>query len=268
MAHETIECTLLLGVDYLDFGEYAVADQADGRSACAISVGMDARTRSSAFKGDHEVPNEDAVLVIDEGSRTLLAVADAHYGHEASHVLLERLADIERVPHNVLELVDALRTIASVEKNTSHESEAPGSPSETTLLVAVVDREAQRCFGVCYGDSTLVVAGDPRHPPIPRHSRPQIYVTPEDPVTLHPARAVEFDLAVPQGALVVVFTDGVDECCYRDPARSIQAPDLEAIAREHATALDFVASVTEAALCGVRGNPGGEDNIAVAATRV
>ena len=66
MAHETIECTLLLGVDYLDFGEYAVAEQAGGRSACAISVGMDARTRSSAFKGDHEVPNEDAVLVIDD----------------------------------------------------------------------------------------------------------------------------------------------------------------------------------------------------------
>lgn len=268
MTDQAIDCTLLLGKDHVVFGEYAITAQAGGRTAAAISVGMDAFTRARAFKGDVDAPNEDAVLTLDEGERTLLAVADAHYGHEASHTLLQRLAQLERIPRNVLDLYRELRELAAPrEPQGGGAGGGPGSASVSTLLVAIVDRGAGRCFGLCFGDSSLLVVGDPQKAAAVRHDRPQIFVTPEDPLSLHPARAVEFDLSVPAGATILAFSDGVDECCYREPARSVQAHDIEALLRETNDVEGLVAAVCELALTGVRGHPGGQDNIAIAATR-
>ncbi len=259
--HDATSRILLLGVDYPTLGEYALALQADERTACALSVGADAATMARAFKGDAAVPNEDAVLAIDTGERTLLAVADAHYGHAASHVLLQELdARGSTLPRNVLELFDLVCAIGGTESDAT-------DVSESTLLVAVLDRGRGVTFGVSFGDSSVVVAG--RAPAVPRNVRHPVYVTPRVAESLHPTRGVEFEFAVTPGELVVAFTDGVDECCYRTPEASLQPSDIMAVAVSAKMQPEaFVAGLTELALVGVRGNPGGQDNIAIAATRV
>lgn len=280
---ETLQ-TLLLGVEHATYGEYAVAAH-DERSACAISVGSAGLTPARLYKADVDVPNEDAVCAIDEGARTLLAVADSHYGHRASHVLLERLVtEISIVPANILELFDVVVGLADdshdfEERERGLEGPASGaSPlgaeqsmdvSESTLLVGVVDREARRVFGLCYGDSSLLVLGASIPKPGVWHAQRELYVTPREPASLHPVHAVEFDFELPESGLVVAYTDGVNECCYREPALSVQVSDIARVAEETSFEPEpFVSALAVLALTGVRGRPGGQDNLAIAATCV
>ena len=64
-------------------------------------------------------------------------------------------------------------------------------------------------------------------------------------------------------------SDGVFECHYRRPLTSVTETDLLALAQD---ATVDPAALTERIMnlahTGVRGSPGGEDNIAVAVTRV
>ena len=62
----------------------------------------------------------------------------------------------------------------------------------------------------------------------------------------------------------MVASDGVLECCYRDPARSVQLSHLAQLWRESPRE-EFVSNVIGLALKGVDGHPGGQDNIAVLA---
>ena len=92
MAPSARELTLLLGADHPAFGAVEMRVQAEGRTAVAISAGGAGPSGAEARKQGVAVPNEDAVLVVDEGPRTLLAVADSHHGHEAACDLLAQLA--------------------------------------------------------------------------------------------------------------------------------------------------------------------------------
>lgn len=309
--------SVLLGIDHATYGEYSISSQHDGRTACALSVGSSAMTPAHAYKGDVAVPNEDAVLAADQGERSLLAVADGHYGHRASHVLMQRLdATLDQIPRNIIELFDVVLELAESQASPSdtsageageHSEEAttqrwpqasqPGAEarwpsrdpsasrdagaeeledesvsqpdaSESSFLIAVLDRERQRVFGLCYGDSSLVIAGDPSQSAAARHSRRQAYVTPFVRDSLIPHHAVEFDVPAPPNCLVIAFTDGVDECVYRNPSRSIQPADITQLAAEAKhEAEPLVTALIRLALNGVRGAPGGQDNVAIAATR-
>src|SRR5262245_56865682 len=125
------EATMLLGRDHGAFGALTLHAQAGGRTACAISVGSDAPDGVRIFKGDLEIPNEDAVLVVDEGQLTMLAVCDGHHGHEASHHLIEALA-ANAVPRDPLAL---LALLARLSADPDLNAEAA-----TTLLISIVDR--------------------------------------------------------------------------------------------------------------------------------
>lgn len=250
------ELTLLLGRDNPAFDTYATRVQRGGATACTISAG----SSSASPKGQLEVPNEDALLVVDEGARTLLAVCDAHFGHESSHELIERFSGLERpVARNPLALFDALLALADP-------SETARYASETTLLVAVWDRGAQAGFGFSFGDSTLIVVG-PEATPQPCNRKSSAYVQPCEPASLDPRRGHELEFRARPGELIVAFTDGIDECNYRSPDTSIQPRHLQAmLTRSGSDPERFVRGLTELALSGVDGNPGGEDNIALIAS--
>lgn len=252
------EQLLLLGEEHSAFDHYEVSVLADGRSACVLCAGSSA----AQVKDLGPVKNEDALLVIEVGECTLLAVADAHFGPESSHELLERLAGaIDPLPAHPLALLELLPTLADP-------VESDGHASETTLLIAIVDRSSSSGFGISMGDSSLAVLGLD-HPPRIVNSKDGAYARPWVPTSLDPRRANELAFSVRPGELVLAYTDGVDECHYRSPATSVQPHHMEALhIRTGGDPSKFVHELTGLALSGVGGHPGGQDNIAVIATRI
>ncbi|MBK8977750.1 MAG: SpoIIE family protein phosphatase [Planctomycetes bacterium] len=250
------ETLVLLGRDHPQLGDLQVRHSADGRAAIALCAGSDPESPARWAKGDPACPNEDAVLCIVDGRRALLAVANAHFGPEASETLIRGLAG-GGLPSSTLELRARLDALVR--------SRAASSESATTLCAVLVDRAGASAQGFSVGDSTCAVLrrGSPAGPRNPKASS---YVSLGDPEGLTEGRWFGFDLE--PGDLLVCFTDGVDECCYGQPERSIGPAHL-------ATLLDdvgpeptrFVHALAELALRGVDGQPGGQDNLAIAALR-
>ena len=142
---------LILGKDHCQFGKYT--SLTINNSFAAISVGSDKNSPSKRFKGDADCLNEDCLLVYDDGEYCLHAVADAHFGIQSSHQLLEGLyAELEKKrPTSMQELEDQINAIRPP---------SPSSVSETTLMVCVFNRKQRTGFGLSIGDSTLLCIGD------------------------------------------------------------------------------------------------------------
>jgi hypothetical protein len=245
--------TLLLGRDHTTYGEYECVVLPGGRTAVAMSVGADPSSPALLNKGHAGFPNEDALLAIDRGEKTLLAVADAHFGWHASHDLLLGIAEAATIPAGPQDLEEM---IAGLEPRSDRDG------SSSTLVVGIHDRKAQQGFGVSYGDSTLAVVGPKGASTL--SLRGAHYVDPHDSDSLAPWEGYAFRFFTQPGHLILVFTDGINECHYGSPPTSVTpehwarlfsdvGPDPEAYARK----------LMGMALAGVGGNPGGQDNVAL-----
>ena len=245
---------LLLGREHPEFGAPTVESTGAGRSAAAISAGAHPGIPSMQHKGDRGVPNEDALALVEEGPRTLLLVADAHHGHEASHVLAEKLAE-GPIPDDP----ETLRT-----RVTTLSSEHARTTSRTTLSICVVDRAAGRAFGLQWGDSSIATVTETE---TVRRTMPVPTYVDADTVSTTPPQRFAFDLKGVR--FVLAYTDGVNECHYRSPATSIQPHHVQMLARNaEGDVTVFADMLARRALRGVEGNPGGQDNIALGVTRV
>lgn len=252
----------LLGEEEVRYGEHVLQSLQDGATACALSVGSDRRAPSRLAKGDPDRPNEDALFAMDEGRRCLLAVADAHFGISSSHRIVHLLDEaLEHPPADVTDLAAVLATLAG------SGAEESDDRSESTLLVAVHDRQTGAGFGASYGDSSFVLVGGGR-PPQPLNAKSNAYVTPSDPGSLSVRRARPFHFRTEPGQLLLAFTDGIDECCYRRPDRSVGPSHLQALYDEVGPEPEaYARRLVELALSGVDGHPGGQDNIALVVSR-
>lgn len=256
-----MEQLMLLGADHGVFGDLEVRATQDARMAIALSVGSDAADGARIFKGDLEIPNEDAVLALSEpdGGRVLMAVADAHFGAEASHALIRDLAR-HAVPAQPLELLRAVHGLGRPPERIR---------SETTLAAVVVDRSNGTAFGLSFGDSTVLRLSGRLEGGVEVVTRKTAaYVSPWMPESLHPGRAQEFAFEVAPGDFVVAFTDGVDECHYGKPKTSVSIEHIVDLASVVSSADVLVEALAELALRGVDDHPGGQDNVAIAACEV
>lgn len=239
---------MMLGVDYSNYGEFCQKSLGDA-FAC-ISAGGDRESPSLGFKGDLSHPNEDALLVRRDGSRYLMAVGDSHFGNQASHILMQRLAGAP-FPANKAELIQTVMEIQEPEL-------VHGAGS--TFVVTMVDKDTGSGFGFSAGDSSLVTLGSEglvHH--VPHNHRFYYFQQP-----LSEEEWCRFEYRLSPGDVVLLFTDGVNECHYRNPETSIQDSHI----RELWERLDgdverFTALLAQLALDGVAGHPGGQDNIAL-----
>ena len=248
---------LLLGERYQSYGAVA-AGPIGALTAAAISVGSDPNSPSTQFKRDADYPNEDALCTIEAGRWAGFAVADAHFGHEASHLLISRLHEAwaQTQPTSPAELEDLVATLAV--------GDPPTTESETTLLVVMYDRVEQTGFGITFGDSTFTVVGpEALSEPLNRRDSRYVSTRPDS----APRFGSPFRFRARPGDWLLCHTDGVDECHYRRPETSIQRHHIEAVLANCDTPLLAVQQLTALALTGVDGNPGGEDNIAIIASR-
>lgn len=237
----------LRGAEVLEYGDLQVVTS--GGIAAAMSVGADRNSPSLRFKGD--IANEDALSGRDNGRFARLVVADAHFGDQASAILVESLHDAplrQRQPD-------------------LHQAEDAIDGSATTLTSLWLDRKGGQAHTSWFGDSLAfrLRVGDEPEPLVD----PDDYFVAPDRFDWSDCMTASFDV-VP-GDLLVSFTDGVNECVYREPARSINPQHLQSIfesTTEPGCPSRFVRTLGELALAGVDGNPGGQDNIAIVALYV
>lgn len=247
---------VVLGRDHGNWGAVA-STEVGSLGGAAISVGSDPDSPSGQFKYDPDVSNEDAGCLHSAIDWTGLAVADAHYGPESSHLMIERLhtmwGKIRPTDLNHLaQMIEFLR-----------QGEPAVTESETTLLTVVYDRVARTGFGISFGDSTFAIAG-PNRSATPINQHDHRFVSTAHRESLRHGFAFEFKAV--SGELLLAFTDGVDGCHYRSPKTSVLAADIDRVASScNYKPHDTARAVTELALEGVRGNPGGEDNVVVLA---
>lgn len=251
---------LLLGYDHGRHGSIEIVEPGPG-IACGITAGSDPDSPSMASKGDPEHPNEDGLLVIDDGRFALLAVADGHHGVEGSHTLLGWLHDLVQEPPTdgraVLGILQALESM----------NPAPPGPAGSTLLISWLDRTTGIGLGVSFADSSIALVGD-RRDAIPLNRHNQRFVSPAAPRSLALGGAEPFQFQADPGDLLLVFTDGIDGCHYGSPETSLRPSHLTDIARSHDLDPTLTArGILEQALLGVDGHPGGQDNIALIALR-
>lgn len=261
-SESALERLLLLGRDVSVYGEIETRASHGGRVALAGSVGGDPESPALAFKGSRDTPNEDAALALVDDARTLLAVADAHHGAHASHALLQALHDeADAIPGNPAALLRMLQALPYAVD--------PESPdSATSLLVLVHRAELHAGFGFAFGDATATLVGEGRDAR-PLHRPSAAFVVPGEPATLDSAAASFFEFDTRPGDLLVAFTDGVNECCYRRPERS--PGDAERAALFDTTGADagaYARALAELSLAGRPDAPGGQDNLAIAVAAV
>lgn len=249
------DCLLWLGRDHIDYGEASHAGL--GAAMAALSVGSDKNSPSMAFKADPSHPNEDALLVKRRDNLYLLAVSDAHFGIEASHRLLERLAAHD-MPRSRLDL---LKLCLEIQK--PHEVAFSG----TTLVVALYDEQTGQVIALSTGDSTLATLDETGWKRQNEHNKRYLRL---DGLS-YPDTWCEIELQLNPGAVLVLHTDGIDECHYNRPATSLTAERIEAIwnatpgSSSRSRLPIFCRDLVQAALAGVEGHPGGQDNIALVA---
>jgi hypothetical protein len=245
-----MERLLLLGKDFQELGE---VEERHLKSAVAcLSAGSDADSPSMQHKGSKACINEDAIAVVRAESRWLFAVADGHHGHELSHQLIQEISEIRSVPNRLgqLSLFLAGQDLAS--------SEAGGS----ALAIAVLDETSGAVFGFSFGDCSVVTIGTDgvRW----RNAPNQLYLRAGQPIPVELAST--FDFTLKNQEVLLLFSDGINECCYRNAHLSIQAGHLRQLHQELAGDVQALGkSLVNLALTGVDGNPGGQDNISVVA---
>ncbi len=248
----------LLGEEYGKYGTIS-STRVGTDAAAGISVGSDTDSPSKQFKYDYDVDNEDALCMIVASDWIGMAVADAHYGPESSHMLIRRLHDIwaKVRPKNIEHLQQMIEFL--------RQGDPARTESETTLLVAAYDRATGKGFGLSWGDSTIAVTGPDRTPKRlnPHDNR---FVSARQRGSLR--HGGEFHFAAQPGELILMYTDGIDGCHYRHEETSVQTRHIHEVAKQSAfDPLDVVNGVMSLALRGVDGNPGGQDNIVMAAAR-
>lgn len=244
----------MLGRDHQVYGDAVVARLADGRTACAMSVGADENSPSLLAKKYPDQKNEDALFAYDRGDRVVLAVADAHFGPESSHRLVEELDRLlDEIPEDAVALDRLLTRMQPSPRNPD---------SESTFLVAVYDRRQREGFGLCVGDCALFVVADDGARMINRLESRFVATDVED--YWANAEPDRFFFFAEPGALLVACSDGVHECCYRNPRDSIRPKHLlELLERAGAEPEPFARRLCKLALQGIDGHPGGQDNIAI-----
>lgn len=243
----------LYGRDYPVLG--AVAQQTLNGAHALLSVGSDADSPARSFKGDQNNPNEDALLIVQDGPNWLFAIADGHFGHHLSHMLIDYLAQTRAsLPSRLGQLALWLTGL-----------EIPESlPGGSTLLVACAQESTGEVFGFSFGDCSLVSVDAEEISA--RNRLNDVYIRADSPLDLEQASHFQFRLK--PGQTLLLFSDGINECCYRAPQRSVQLSHLHQLYRQNETDLGQVAAeIVQLALAGVDGQPGGQDNIALIAWR-
>lgn len=239
---------LMLGRDHTDYGEWEQRELA-GAIAC-LSVGQDKASPSLGFKADKANPNEDALLILQQGGHYLLAVADGHFGHQTSQALVERLSRLP-IPGDEAALRQAVTGLAE-----------PALPvgGGSTLLVAVVEASSRHGFALYTGDSSLVTVDAQRCQVHTQEHKRFFYFN--DPLEADEWQLVRFEL--PERGALLLYTDGINECHYRQPDTSVGPEHIHRLWKFFGDQpAEFAGQLVKLALTGIEPHPGGQDNIAL-----
>lgn len=239
---------LLSGQEHVHLG--AVAWEGLDGVHVGLSAGQSPAAEAAAQK---LYANEEAVALLGDGQRVLVALCDGHQG-SAGHVLAREILSRAQgeLPNSLSQLSRLLlEPFAGCE---------PGSG--TTLLLVCIELASGRVFGLSFGDSSALVLTSRGCTVLNRHS--DNYLHPHQPTRFELASTFSYLLGPGEGLLL--YSDGLNECCYGQPSRSLQLRHLwECFWNADQQAQGWASAVAAQALAGVDGHPGGQDNLSLVA---
>ena len=254
MSDSNARSITLLGSSFLQPGKIELKSIGEA-SACAMSVGSEAAIRR---KKKGAAPNEDALYLADDGTDAVHLVADGHYGVEASESLVQSLGALFDEDGPSAEAYQLYGMMAQ-----SWRKREPLGKSRSTFILTSLHRARKTLRGFSIGDSAcfLVRPGES----VDRLDRPsRHYTAPWDYYSLGVPSTSHFEADVTKGDVLISCTDGVTECYYGNPERSIQPVDVAEVVGRHLTDPRAIAEALGLlAMTGVRNEPGGEDNFAI-----
>ncbi len=250
-----------------------IAAVSEAQTAASLSIG------GAPKRYAHADPNEDAAAFAYGAAGTLLAVADAHDGFEASEVLIEHLlanaalhwvdeaheVAAERWPHHA----HAVLCDANAEILRERRMQESGH-SSTTLTLAVLRPRAGLLLHAAIGDSHLFLvdaSGGVREVASAAGTSGRSFLG-ADSVTVDAlARRTRMGATSLAGVrAVALVTDGLsaEGIGSADPAATVAEAAAAALyAKPELRALCFAREIAERALAAQRGNRAG-DNVAAA----
>lgn len=254
MTDSAARSVTLLGSSFLQPGKIELFSVGD-RSACAISVGAEA---AIARKQKDAAPNEDALYLDDDGNCAVHLVADGHWGVESSESLVKSLGELFDKEGPGAEAYQLYGMMAQ-----SWRKAEPLGKSRTTFILTSLNRERRTLRGFSIGDSAcFLVRSDASVSRIDNASRH--YCAPWDYYSLGVPSTSHYETEVAPGDVLICCTDGVTECNYGKPERSVLPVDVAELAGRHkGDARAIAEALGLLALTGVRNEPGGEDNFSI-----
>ena len=249
----------MLGKNYNTYGEISLCNIKDDIS-CAICIGGDKNSPSLTFKGDVKTANEDAVFAALHEDLAILAVADSHFGHWASDTIMTYLAEHMHDMHNLESFSNQPEDLFKIMfEQYSDDKEF----SETTLIFVTININTGAGTGLSFGDSSAMIVNHLNHKRV--NTKNHIYISPNTAPDMFKSMANEFYFTLAPGDVILLFTDGIDECHYGYPETSITDQHIHNLFLANNSGIQsFTSSLASLALQGVNGNPGGQDNLAIA----
>ena len=204
--------------------------------------------------------NEDAIgFRIDDSGCVRMSIADGHWGQEAAKHCVEYWLN-SPTDNDSLESMEELQDgIAKRFAVPVPDAETTRTPEASTLTITV--HPDRRMDVVGYGDCRLSVVRDERI--LYRYDTVATWLGLFSSIGLRdriPARSGTYagSVQLAQGDVVLLYTDGVDECIYEKPTL-----DVESFAKASATAVQIHDKVMNAVF-----RHGAEDNATLAVYRV
>lgn len=236
---------MLLGEDHPDLGEVTV----DVAGPAAVGISRGRHPKAYPYLD----PNEDAVLAVVTGERSLLVVADGHTGVDASHAAVGAVAeaapDLMGLPGPTL-LARLLGVASRAVTAATRDLPRPRNGSATALALTSIGPEGLASAAVADCVSVRLRSG-----------AAEVLTDVGGPFLRGGGGAGDFAVArhdAHPGDLVVVASDGLIDF--------LPPPWESSLARIVADAADAEEAVR--ACIGAAGDGGGGDNVAVASLRV
>ena len=206
--------------------------------------------------------NEDSIGLVRDGGNTIVSIGDGHWGKEAAEIATEQiLSSPDTFPGNrdeAIEVSESIEKLIYAKFGAKLMDENSDFTPETSFASVRINKNGMDVFG--YGDCRVIVVRSGKV--VYRMNIEETWIGVFSRLGLRGRKSVSeatlFErVPIKKGDIIMLYTDGVDECIYEVP--TISMDDIVAIVDQNKTAEQIAQALMDEVF-----NYGAEDNASMA----